>query len=113
MNTQVYIHKTYTKVAYVVKQTLTAYSVLNQMRRELNQMRTKINTGLGDRLSSACCDRTKGTSSSLKHWTFRLDIKKKFYTTRVVRHWNRLSREVVNTSSLETLKVRLDRALST
>lgn len=45
---------TYTKVAYVVKQTLTAYSVLNQVRRELNRMRTKINTRLGDRLSSIC-----------------------------------------------------------
>jgi len=31
---------------------------------------------------------------------------------RVVRHWTRFHREVVNTSSLEMLKVRLDRALS-
>ena len=41
-----------------------------------------------------------------------MDIRKKFYTIRVVRHWNRLSREVVDALSLETFKVRLDRALS-
>jgi len=32
---------------------------------------------------------------------------------RVVRHWHRLPREVVDTPSLETPKARLDRALST
>ena len=32
---------------------------------------------------------------------------------RVVRQWHRLPREVVDALSLETLKVRLDQALST
>ena len=41
-----------------------------------------------------------------------MDIRKKFLTVRVARHWNRLPREVVDALSLETLEVRLDRALS-
>jgi len=36
-----------------------------------------------------------------------------FFTLRVVRHWHRMSREVVDVPSLETPKVRLDGALST
>jgi len=48
----------------------------------------------------------------LKQGRFRLDIRKKFFTMRMVKHWNGLSREAVEAPSLETFKIRLDRALS-
>jgi len=43
----------------------------------------------------------------LKEGKFRLDIRKKSSTVRVVRHWNRLDRDVVDAASMETFKVRL------
>ncbi|KFV14269.1 hypothetical protein N340_03216, partial [Tauraco erythrolophus] len=43
---------------------------------------------------------------------FGLDNRKKFFTMRVVEHWNRLPREVVDVPSLDTFKARLDEALS-
>jgi len=41
-----------------------------------------------------------------------VDIRKKFFTVRVVKRWRRFPREVVDAPSLETFKVRLDWALS-
>ncbi|KFR09792.1 hypothetical protein N306_03106, partial [Opisthocomus hoazin] len=51
--------------------------------------------------------------SKLKEGRFRLDIRKKFFTMRVVKHWKRLPREAVDAPSLELFKHRLDGALST
>jgi len=51
-------------------------------------------------------------SLKLKEGRFRLDVRKRFFTIRVVRYWHRLSREVVDAPFLETAKVRLHRALS-
>ena len=54
----------------------------------------------------------RGNCFKLKEGRFRLDIKKKFLTVRMVRHWNTLPSEVVNAHSLEAFKARLDEALS-
>jgi len=44
----------------------------------------------------------------LKEGRFRLDIRGKLSTERVVRCWNRLPREAVDAQSLEVFKTRLD-----
>jgi len=67
----------------------------------------------GDGLfSRACSDRIRGNGLKLKEGRFRLDIRKNFFTERVVKQWNRLPREVVNAPSLETFQIRLKEALS-
>ncbi|KFR15101.1 hypothetical protein N306_04244, partial [Opisthocomus hoazin] len=50
--------------------------------------------------------------SKLQEGRFTLDIRKKFFTLRVVKHRNKLPREAVDAPSLAVFKARLDGALS-
>jgi len=68
----------------------------------------------GDRLfSKVRGDRTRGNGFKLKGGRFTLYIRKKSFTVRVLRHLNRLPSVVLDTLSLETFKIRLDKAMGT
>jgi len=56
-------------------------------------------------------DRTKGNRHKMKHRKFHLNTRKNFFPLRVMDHWNRLPREVVESASLEIFKTRLDKVL--
>ena len=59
-----------------------------------------------------CSNRKGGNCFKWEEGRFILYIRKKFFTMMVMRHWNRLLREVVDAPTLEAFKARLDGALS-
>ena len=63
----------------------------------------------GDRLSTRSdSDRTWQNGFNLNKGKVRLGVRQKFFTHRMVRHWDMLLREAVAAPSLEVFKARLD-----
>lgn len=57
-------------------------------------------------------DRTDGNGTKVHQGRFRLGIRKDFFTVRVVKHWNRLTSEMVDAPWLSVSKSHLDNALN-
>jgi len=53
-------------------------------------------------------DRPRSNGYQVKKSRFMKDSRKKFFTMRIVKHWNTLPREILDAPSLEVFRVRQD-----
>lgn len=80
-------------------------ALYNHLKKGCEQVRVGV-------FHRATKDRTRGNGLKL-HWErFSLNIRRNFFTEKVVRHWKGLSRLVVESPPLEAFQEPLDMALS-
>ena len=79
---------------------ISVFQCLKDYKQEGNQLFMRVDS-----------DRTRQNGFEVKEGRFRLDVRGKLFTERVVRCWKRLPRETVDAPSLEVLKARMDAAL--
>ena len=55
-----------------------------------------------------CSNRTRRNGLYPEHRKFHTNMQKTFFMVKVMEHWNRLPREIVESPSMETFKTRLN-----